>query len=378
MVSKEFYIRKFGVEIGELKYANVEKDRIKRAKRQELGRSVSKETYTTDDINSGVAIKCEECGVMVTRLQWTHFRNKCTGGVRTISEYKSKYPNAPLVSKKVARLTGFTLQYAIDIYGEIEGPKRWEEYTTKQAITNTFDYKRDVHGWDEDQYDEYNKSRSSTLTNFIERHGEELGNIKWKEYCDRQSYTNTIEYFIEKFGESGKDEWEKCNKEKAKPHSIPYIMETHNCTEEEAIAILYSRYGNTYSQSSINECHFIDAFELELGSQIKYTNKTSQYGIWSPEYGNIFFYDMTCTIRRKIIEYNGDYWHANPTTYQPTDSIHGTMASDIWVKERLKLKAAHDRGFDVLVIWESEYLSNKNQVLTEALKWWNQVSNGLK
>jgi len=64
-------------------------------------------------------------------------------------------------------------------YGKDIGLHKWKEYCNKQKYSNSLEYKKNKHGWDEDVFNKFNKSRSSTLENFITRHGEKHGNIKW-------------------------------------------------------------------------------------------------------------------------------------------------------------------------------------------------------
>lgn len=72
------------------------------------------------------------------------------------------------------------------------------------------------------------------------------------------------------------------------------------------------------------------------------------------------YYDLHIPNLNLIIEFNGDYWHANPATYGPDDIIPfrfaGVCARDIWEKDRVKLDLAHEKGYRVLVIWERETL----------------------
>jgi len=72
----------------------------------------------------------------------------------------------------------------------------------------------------------------------------------------------------------------------------------------------------------------------------------------------------------KIIEYNGDYWHCNPQIYK-SDYIHKTTkltAAEIWEKDLNKIQTAKQHGYDVLIIWESEYMLNKEYVLEKCIK----------
>ena len=77
---------------------------------------------------------------------------------------------------------------------------------------------------------------------------------------------------------------------------------------------------------------------------------------------------------KKCIEFNGDYWHCNPIKYNET-YIHPIIklsAKDIWKKDFLKNKWNIDRGYNVLVIWESEYRKYPQQVIDSCIKFINE------
>ena len=57
--------------------------------------------------------KCLECGFEAPRLQWTHFKYKCTGNISSINEYKNKYPNSILVDEELAAKCKITKQIMI-------------------------------------------------------------------------------------------------------------------------------------------------------------------------------------------------------------------------------------------------------------------------
>ena len=82
----------------------------------------------------------------------------------------------------------------------------------------------------------------------------------------------------------------------------------------------------------------------------------------------LHYYAYDIVLDNKIIEYNGDYWHANPIKYSKDDSIkypnHKVKtAKEIWNYDKEKLNFAKTLGYDVLVIWESEYKSDKKSTL---------------
>ena len=48
------------------------------------------------------------------------------------------------------------------------------------------------------------------------------------------------------------------------------------------------------------------------------------------------------------------------------------MACKIWEHDALKKKIAEDAGFQVKVVWESDYKKNPNKVIEECKIWLNQ------
>jgi very-short-patch-repair endonuclease len=65
-----------------------------------------------------------------------------------------------------------------------------------------------------------------------------------------------------------------------------------------------------------------------------------------------------------IIEYFGDFWHANPNIYKPDDIIHHEIkAQEIWNKDNERKGELEECGYKVWIIWESEFLKNKQQIL---------------
>lgn len=314
--------------------------------------------------------KCLECGKIFPRLQWTHFKYTCSGRISNVREYQAEFPGAKIVDDDIAKKSAITFENLVQKYGEIEGQKRWSQYRQKQSASNTFEYKKEKYGWTKDQFDEYNKSRAVTLKNCIEKHGEEGLDI-WNRYIERQRYTNTLDYFIEKYGESGEEKWLNYNHEKSKSSSIEWIKLKYSVDDDTALNILSNR--RTPSFCSQSEKNFVERFQKELGELVPYSFLSKQFAIWNRNLHQICFYDVACSKRMKIIEFNGDYWHCNPAKYS-SDFVHkhsGLTAKQIWDRDFVKIQSALDRGFSVKIIWENEYLTNTEEILKECVTWWN-------
>jgi len=256
-------------------------------------------------------------------------------------------------------------------FGKELGSEKYKEYGQKQRISNTFEFKNKKFGWTKEQFDDYNKSRSVTLDLCIKRHGEVKGKELWNNYIDQQRYTNSLEYYKEKYDDDGYNRWLEYNKEKSKASKLDWVMQKFNVDQEQAIKIIASRFKSRYTSQA--EQTFIDSFETALGEAVQYSVRNEQFCIWNQYLNTPCFYDIADSKRMKIIEFNGDYWHCNPKKYS-TDHIlphTGLTAKQIWERDYLKIKAAMDRGFTIKIVWESEFQDNYERVIRECVKWWN-------
>jgi len=313
-------------------------------------------------------IKCLECGMETSRLQWTHFKYNCTGKFSNSKEYKLAYPQAVLVSADVAAKTAITKERLIEKYGIEEGTIRWNQYKVKQADSNSFEYKRKKHGWTVEQYNEYNSSRAQTLEKMIARHGEKLGTTKWLAYCERQAYTNSKTYFVNKYGtEEGTSRFLQLNIEKGSSFNPQLVATKLGISLDEAVTLILNRVvypGNIWGSNIEKE--FTTMLIDNYGS-LEYTTFTRPYGRWSSFLGTYVIYD----IKHKdcIIEFNGDYWHANPSLYKNDAVIRGRTALEIQEYDSKKLKTATDLGFRTYTVWESEFKLDKQNTINKVKAW---------
>jgi len=92
--------------------------------------------------------------------------------------------------------------------------------------------------------------------------------------------------------------------------------------------------------------------------------------------GGVWLYDFTNTKHKKMIEYHGDMYHGNPKKYVAEDYPHpfrkGITAQGMWDKDKLKSDVALVNGYELLVIWDSEYRwGNKQEVINKCIKFLN-------
>jgi len=80
-----------------------------------------------------------------------------------------------------------------------------------------------------------------------------------------------------------------------------------------------------------------------------------------------------------LIEINGDFWHANPNIYKPDDLLKhprttGVKAKDIWEKDFKKSELAKNKGYKVIIFWESFLRNSSEEQILEKL--YNEIKIG--
>jgi hypothetical protein len=109
-------------------------------------------------------------------------------------------------------------------YGEELGSKLFIE-KSKKSISTKEDF---VKKYGEEKANEILRERGASLENFIKRHGVEIGNEKWIQYCEKRSESyelgrkenryarRNLDWFINKHGqEQGYKIWDKKRKRQA-------------------------------------------------------------------------------------------------------------------------------------------------------------------
>lgn len=86
-------------------------------------------------------------------------------------------------------------------------------------------------------------------------------------------------------------------------------------------------------------------------------------------------YDIFVMELNLIIEYNGDRWHYNKNVYPPDfyDKVKNRYAWEKWEKDEKKMENAKDNGYNVEVIWESDWkkLSDRTRFLQKLVSKYN-------
>ena len=284
------------------------------------------------------------------------------------------------IEKNSSRYDSASLESFIKHHGEEAGRQKYEDYVAFQSAKNTFEYKRDHKGWTKEQFDEYNKSRAVTLENLQKRYGREDGRKRFNAYCKLQAYAGcALEYFQELYGEEeGKRKYLELNKQKGK--TIENFINKYGETEgrekwkvwheyvKKHLEFMRKRivklpYSNV-SQKLFNEIMVrLDETKIQACHFATHNNETR---IQLPN-GQIVFSDFT--LDKKIIEFNGDYWHRNPELY--IDDLITEDAESIWERDKTRIRGLEELGYSVLVVWELDYRRNPEEVIQRCLGFLN-------
>lgn len=175
-----------------------------------------------------------------------------------------------------------------------------------------------------------------------------------KEKIKERQSTFTLEKCIDKYGETDglkvwnnrQREWSKKIEKKYKRGDFTkFRKENYSDLEIEIFDILSKNYKNAYYGNNQFFRHF-------------------------KRLGKTFAYDFVLNDKKKIIEFNGDYWHCNPEKYEK-NYFHKYLqlyAGDVWERDRIKNNAIIEDGYKIMVIWENEYKQNKEKVIQKCIE----------
>lgn len=206
-------------------------------------------------------------------------------------------------------------------YSQEDATKIASEYL-QQKSTFHVRYWMDRHGMTEDEA----KGRISSIqTELSSRSSKFLG--KKRTYDSKQKISESMKAFIKKIGV---DNW-------------------------------ISHFGEFDNGRSL--------LEEEIFQYVKTKNSSAKHNLM------ICKYNVDIVVENKLIEVFGDYWHANPLLYEAADTIiypgdARILVSDKWNFDRIRLEYLKAIGYDVLVVWESDWrknLENTQQTILDFL-----------
>jgi len=233
-----------------------------------------------------------------------------------------------------------TIDFFISKYGEDVGRERYNLYIERQRISHS----EQVRG--KEKHKEISSRSGNNRLSYIKKYGEEDGIKRWEERQKKwllkmQSKTDeekkiinekkktTLNNFIARYGETeGKHRYRKMLERRMDTFNSMYpSMSCKGCLDEieRRLNIVIDR-----------EC-FVDRFVVD--------------GLY----------------KNNVIEFYGDYFHCNPILYEENfyNPYIKKMATDKWKDDNERIDIIRKCGYNVYIIWESDWNSDKNRIIEE-------------
>lgn len=224
----------------------------------------------------------------------------------------------------------------------------------------------------------------------IEKFGEEHGKLRYAEACKKMDSVS-VKYFLKK-GYELKDAEKMC-KDRQSTFSLSKCVDRHG--EEDGYDIWLDRqnkWQETLNSKPIEEIERINQSKISKSgiSKIANTFCSMLYEDGDRCFGHplgekmiTIFVDghmkramVDFNRGNKVIEFFGDFWHANPEIYEDHkimmySSSDKPLAKNVRQRDANRVNAIVKQGYNVLVIWESDFRRDPEKVISKCQKFLN-------
>lgn len=313
----------------------------------------------------------EKYGKEVGEIKYKEILKKCDsslkGYIRRYGEVEGR-----LKFEAFSKKSAHTKEKYIEKFGEEKGTRIWDDMRKKKRETS----KRSLDYWlikanNDKALAEHLRAESQawTLTKSIQKYGKE-GEEKYRQYVKSKTRKNNLQGYIEEYGEEkGKEEWDKGIKKRKWSLSYEGLVANHG--EEKANEIIEKRNPRAIS---ITSTKIFDILSKEIllnfpCIQKIYYGDTEYFINLKKEYKCMYFLDFYIKEIPLAIEFYGDYWHANPEIYKPSDRMYnGSLAVDIWKKDQERCDRIQEYIKEpIYIIWEKDWKNNSENIIKEIL-----------
>jgi hypothetical protein len=263
--------------------------------------------------------------------------------------------------KKLLKRKSPTLEAKIEVYGEELGKVKYNEYLIKRANT----YKSNKQQGK--QYPKMNREY------YYKLHGHELGEKIFNNKLDKQRYKVSKQWYIDTYGPIlGPELCRKC-----KTHNSYEIFVKKHGLEKGSQK--WNEYLQKQTKKSISR-NFYSKWSIDLFNNIKETITDLYYfgenelafscEYYTPLHQKIIRPDLF--YKGKIIECNGDLFHANPKLFNEDDTPHpynkNITSKEIWEIDNKKNELYISKGYKVFIVWQHEYQSNQTEIIKKCIE----------
>jgi very-short-patch-repair endonuclease len=239
-------------------------------------------------------------------------------------------------------------------------------YNEEEAILNVKEVMDEIHKKTsiklKSNPEKYASKYPTKIEYYLERgYSEEEAKVKISEIQNKFS----LQKCIEKYGKiDGLKLW--------KDRQIRWMNTMNSKTDSEKLDILKRKSSYCKKNYSwISQQLFWSIYRnLSIKENIYFNDLNAEFIISRDK---TFIYDFVDNNSKKVIEFNGDYWHCNPEKYDK-DYYHKHLklyAKERWENDRIRNEKTFEYGYKILTIWESEYRKNPQQILEKCIKFIN-------
>jgi hypothetical protein len=339
-----------------------------------------------------IEVECIQCGKLTIgtkRTKWCS--NECMCAYRT-SQRNVKpgavegkdYVTCPIcnskaaqISHKHAKMHGFKNQK--DMQQQLGIEVTCESKKLKTSGENNPGYQHNgkfsvwsenfIHGYDEVKHEEFKQQQSERMkTSDTNVFGinywlkETAGDEELAKQLHSKSQTRDLNWFVNKWGE---EEGKKRHQAKTEK----WLNTLNSKSEEELNEINSKKVRKSACFFSKAEKELLRELQGILGDDVRGSLSLCRNS--AEQRKKFFVYDIH--YKNKIIEYNGDFWHANPALYGSDFVCPYTdrTQDQIFENDNNKKIIAETHGYQVKTVWERDYKSNPDAVIKECLEFLN-------
>jgi hypothetical protein len=209
-----------------------------------------------------------------------------------------------------------------------------------------------------------------SLTTIKEKYGENITNVWQAEKIkDKIKNTNLERYGYDNVMKNGSpirtkmmdDYLEKTGY--ANPWENPQI--TEKCLDTKFKNGKKSSYYSKPSQKFFWDIY--NKLPKELQEHTYFGELNKEFGTYDKENKKYYYYDFVITKIKFCLEYNGNYYHANPIKYNENwyNKSLKLTAKEIWAKDKIKSNYIKNLGYTLNIIWEK---TENDKVINDILK----------
>jgi hypothetical protein len=314
-----------------------------------------KENINIDDNNETVT--CRICGEQCKRVYGRHLKHS-HNNIST-KEYKELFDGAPITALSDKSNTS-----------KNSGQHMKQEKYKKMFSEKVKGEKNPMHR--SKTTEQFRKSVSPFSKEFYKKRYPDMSDKEIKEkisklvtdFTDERLLPSNKEYWI-KLGYSEKESIRKVSKRQT-TFSKEICIEKHG--SEKGTEIWLDRQEKWQDSLNVNGNlkmgysqigqELFDILQKYIGSKkCLYATNNGEFKLRKDNGHGIWLYDFKYL--NKIIEYQGDMYHANPKLYEADDNPHPfrkeLSAKEIWEKDKNKRISAESNGYEILYIWDSEF-----------------------